>query len=144
MQQDLESLKINIIQIPLECYPFALPGDTPTNAAQSQKISFPGGRGKDVITADPPARKGATFAVGLVSPTEGSSRYLYKIENSSEILMKLENDAIQLKIYLASPHIGGLRQKVDVSLDTASKLRELVHLLMECQTQVLILWWQCL
>lgn len=137
MQRELESFKINVIQIPLECYPFALPSPTPTHG---QKISF-----QASSHGDPPARRGATFAVGLVSPSDhGSSRYLYKIENSSEILMKLENDAIQLKIYLASPHISGLRQKVDMSLDTVSKLQELIHLLEDCQNQVLkLVLWYC-
>lgn len=128
MQKELESWKVNVIELPLEYYPFALPILSSSAIIQSQKITFQ--------TSKTAAKKGTSFSVGFVSPSESPSRYLYKIENSSELLMRLENDAIQLKIHLASPHIGGLKHKGNNLLDMVSQLQELVQLLTECQKQV--------
>ena len=52
--------------------------------------------------------------------------------------MKLENSAVQLKLLLTSPHIGALKLKADISLNTVSKLLEMVQLLLECQKQVCV------
>lgn len=141
IQQELESLKISISQMALECYPFALPTDTPTHA-HAHKITFqsPSAAAKEVSISEPapppPQRKGATFAVGLASPSDSSARYLYEVENGAEVLMRLESSGIQLEVHLASPHLGPLRQKAEALLDTVSKLRELVSLLLQCQEQV--------
>lgn len=134
LQQKLESRRINIIQVPLECYPFAL-ADL---SSGSKKTVL------DVIhstKADAaPGKKGTSFAVDFANPMDSSTQYsvraLYTVGNCEELLMELENDAIQLKLFLASPHTGSLRHKVNDLLDVVSKLREVIQLLAECQEQV--------
>ena len=158
MQRDLDSWKINIVQIPLDYYPFALPPPASTSTHQPgsfkkedpppKRTSFavapseaflPSHNRGRIATPDSQAKRGTSFAVGLVTGSEeGSTRYLHKMENGGEIVMKLENDAIQLKILLASPHIGSQKQKGNTMLDTVCRLKELVSLLAECQNQVAI------
>ncbi len=135
MQQKLESQKINIIQVPLECYPFAL-ANLSSGSMQEKRTIL------DVIHSVPAAtgKKGTSFAVDFANPidnsTQHSVRSLYTIGNSEQLLMELENDEIQLKLYQASPHMGGQRHKVSNLLDVVARLRELVQLLTECQEQV--------
>lgn len=84
----------------------------------------------------PLSRKGTSFALSFGSSESAASQHLFKVENHSAILMQLENDAVQLKLYLASPNIGALRHKANGLLDTVSQLQELVHLVTKCQEQV--------
>ena len=127
--------KINIVQIPIDFYPFALP-DLAAPAAH-QKIKFQ-------TEGSPPTKKGpkgTSFSLGFAEPpsssVESSSRQnLFKLENHAAILMQLENDNIQLKQYLASPHVGALKHRVNSLLDTVSQLQELMHLIVKCQEQV--------
>ena len=137
LQQKLESQKINVIQVPLECYPFAL-ADLSSGSGKKtvlEVIHSSSGTKPPAATA----KKGTSFAVDFASPVESSTdysvRYLYTIGNIEELLMELENDEIQLKLYLASPHLGTLRHKLNSLLDVVSRLRELIRLLSECQEQ---------
>ena len=136
MQQEVTSKKINIVQIPLEYYPFALP-DLASVSGQIppliQKTVF-----QTPTVSEPPAtKKGTSFALGFEPQHPSSpSQHLYKMENHAAILMQLENDVIQLRVYLASPHIGLLRNKANSLLDTLSQLQILLCLVTKCQEQV--------
>lgn len=139
MQKDLDLKNINIIQIPLDFYPFALPefaSRSPT-PSRGPKISFHTSKLK--VARASATKKGATFSLNFTRPSYSpspTSQYLYTMENHAAILMQLENEAIQLKLHIASPHVGALRQRANKVLDTVSQLQELVHLLTKCQEQV--------
>ena len=141
MQQETDLKKINIIKIPMDYYPFALPNLTTVPdqlPAPSHKITFQTTSRMEMKS--PRTRKGATFAppssaIRRERPST-PSQYLYKMENHRAILMQLENNAIQLKLHLASPHVGPLRHKANSLLDTMFQLQELLHLVTKCQEQV--------
>lgn len=144
MQQVIDNKKINIVPIPLEFYPFAFPdcaSITGHLAVPNQKITFQtdASKGSKVAEAPPPSKKGTSFALSFAKPPSSesaASQHLFKLENHSAILMQLENDGIQLKLYLASPHVGALRLKANALLDTVTQLQELMHLVTKCQEQV--------
>lgn len=144
LQAELDWKKINIVQMPFEFYSFALP-DSSDALAPSQRITFQrdtSSKGAKVTEGAPPIKKGATFSLGFAEPPSSSEissqQYLLKLENHLAILIQLESNAIQLKQYLASPYIGALRHRTNSLLDTVSQLQELVHLVTECQEQVLL------
>jgi hypothetical protein len=146
--KEFDLRKINIIQMPLDFYRFALP-DCAGGLATSHKITFQTdpSTGAKVIEGEKVAKKGAKFSLSFSDPLSSSTvntssfqqqqqQHLLKLENHAAILMQLENDSIQLKQYLASPHIGNLRLKVNGLADTVSQLQELMHLVTKCQEQV--------
>ncbi len=124
---------ISIIHVPVEYYSFAVPGSSSSDLNQNQK---------SVDNAEPKkgTDKSTSFALGFFKPADDVSiQNLYSVGNSTEISLELENDAIQLKIFLASPHVGHLKTKGENLLDTLSRLRELFYLVIECQEQVFIM-----
>ena len=77
-----------------------------------------------------------SFAIGLPPPSPTRVECLLFVSNIQNVLMELENDIINVKILLASPHLGSLRTKAETAMKTLLQLKELVGLLSECQDKV--------
>lgn len=151
LQTCLEQKTISITQFPIDRYPFAAPikpnessevmpkrTHTPqTKVASGTTIVGP--RFSTQATAGPvtPA-KTTSFAVGFQRAVKGSTTLdcLFSIENDSKLCMWLENDVIQTKVLLSSPHLGSLKMRGELLLKTLSELQEIVTLLSQCQDKV--------
>ena len=149
---------IAVSQSSVDRYPFAIASPSPpppqdrdprsklvgisTTTTTTASVTAGGGgkSRKDVVTS--PARKHSerttSFAVGFRRPSlpEGAIECLLFVDNEEEILIQLENDVINVKILLASPHLGSLRARVESVMKTLVQLKELVALLSHCQDQV--------
>ena len=123
MQLKLESSMVDIIQVPIDRYPFALPNSSPDLAPAPLNVK----KTLDKVTS---------FAFNFHKTTDEPIEHLYSMGNVSEISIQLENDIVQLKMYLTSPHMGGFRHQGNYLLDSLSHLEELILLLTECQEQV--------
>ena len=79
-----------------------------------------------------------SFAVGLPppSPSAGRVECLLFIDNDQDVVMGLENDVINVKILLSSPHLGSLRTRAEALKKTLLQLKELMDLLSQCQDRV--------
>lgn len=102
---------------------------TVKGAKTTKDISSPSRRHSERITS---------FTVGFQQPaiSEAVVEYLCFLDNAREILIQLENDIINVKILLASPHLGSLRARVESAMKTLMQLKELVGLLAHCQEKV--------
>ena len=150
LQTCLEQKTISITQFPIDRYPFAAPVQpdessfkpevTPrhTNTPQAKKTSV-GPRFNTQPTIGPatPA-KTTSFAVGFQRAVRGSTTLdcLFSIENDSNLCMWLENDVIQTKVLLSSPHLGSLKMRGELLLKTLGELQEIVTVLSQCQAKV--------
>ena len=118
MQLSLENMQLSISQMPLEHYPFAVPVDPPSSRKQTDKTT--------------------SFAIGFqqAASTEAARSFLYTVSNAEDVLVVLEDGIIQFKMFLVSPHLGGLKERVDGMLTSFRQLFELISLLVQTQSQV--------
>ena len=154
MQNRLEQHTLTVSQSPVDRYPFAIASQSPLppqhRDPRSKQVGISTGattgtlaRGtinaKDVTS---PARRHSermtSFTVGFQQPSisEAAVECLYFLDNEGEILIQLENDIINVKILLSSPHLGSLRARVELAMKTLMQLKELVGSLSHCQEKV--------
>ena len=162
MQSRLEQETLTVLQSPLDRYPFAVASSSPlpthqereprskqvgihlTTTTSTNTTISTGAGGVKTVSKDVPShtRKHSeritSFAIGFPppSPSRGGVECLLFIDNKQDVLMSLENDVISVKILLASPHLGGLRTRLEAVMKTLLQLKELVGLLSQCQDQV--------
>ena len=159
MQSRLDQEMLTISQSPVDRYPFAVACPSPPPPPHHQDGADPrhkqhlkvAGITTTTTTAgalktardvtSPVKRHGeriTSFAITFQPPTPSESvvECLLFVENDGEVLISLENDIINVKILLASPHLGNLRGRVEALMKTLVQLRELMSLLAHCQDQV--------
>ena len=142
---------ISITQFPIERYPFALPGHSTTSTPRKpltppRKLSHVALAVTAAVrqsTAKPtesgiPSKP--TFSVGFHGLTKDSitQNCLFAIEQQNQLCMWLENDLIQTKVLLSSPHLGNLKIRGEQLLKTLTELQEIVMMLSQCQNKVSI------
>lgn len=154
MQNRLEQQTFTVSQSSVDRYPFAIaspsplqPQDRDTRSKQvgisiGTTASASAGGTKTAKDVTSPARRHSermtSFTVGFQQPSisEAAVECLYFLDNEEEILIQLENDIINVKILLSSPHLGSLRARVESAMKTLLQLNELVGLLSHCQEKV--------
>ena len=116
-------MKLSTLRIPAEQYAFATPTSTelPTGTTQRKQ-----------------REKATTFSVGFAPPSSdhASPNYLLLVSNEAELTLSLEDSVIQLKGFLCSPHVAGIRGKAEALLVTLRQLEELHSLVIHCQATV--------
>ena len=98
---------------------------------------------KETKAVNAPAKKTGTdkitsFALDVIQSEEddNESRKIHRVSNFLEVMINLEHHLTQLKMFLASPHLGSLRAKAESLLGSVLQLLEIVALLSDCQTKV--------
>ena len=141
MQENLLLKSIKITQCAVERYPFAVRNFvTSTVDNKKGRVKLPPTVEEKPHGGGVPGKKlgdkTTSFALGFQPASDSLVEYLYSVDNDTEICVGLENDGIQLKMLLASPHLGSLKAKAESLMKTLVELQELVGLLSDCQNKV--------
>lgn len=161
LQTSLEQKTISITQCPIDRYPFAAPSESDDSAAKPEvspihtqthqhkasnlapSTTTSAGLRFSTQTAnstDPNTPiKTTSFAVGFQRSIKGHATLdcLFSIEKENELCLWLENDVIQTKVLLSSPHLGSLKMRGELLLKMLIELQEIITLLTQCQDKVL-------
>ena len=154
MQNRLDQQTFTVSHSPVDRYPFAIASPSPLSSQDRDPRSKQGGLStgtttgalpgatKTVKDVTIPARRHSermtSLTVGFQQPSisKAAVECLYFLDNEGDILIQLENDIINVKILLSSPHLGSLRTRVESTMKTLMQLKELVGLLSHCQEKV--------
>ena len=88
-----------------------------------------------------------TTTISFFDPTEATTRpgtrgqemsrdQLYRVEGGEKLMQEVESAALELNVMLSSPHIGGLKGKVQMLRSSLQQASELFSFLLLCLDQV--------
>lgn len=119
MERQWESKAIDLGSVSVERYSFCRPHKDPKRAT--------------TITFFDPTE--ATLRPGTRGQ-EMSRDQLYRVEGGEKLVQEVESAALELNIMVSSPHIGGLKGKVQMLRSSLQQASELFSFLLLCLDQV--------
>ena len=119
MEQSWSGRTIDLHQTSAERYTFSLPRRA---KQRSTTISF----------LDSPAGQGKRDSSGQTSAQE----HLYSVRGGEDLLQEMASAGLDLRMVLSSPHVGGLKVRVESLRSSLREVSEILSFLMQCQDQV--------
>ena len=121
MEKEWEEKEIVLLQTSVDHYPFCL---RPSQSSQRQTtITF-------YDPSDSPVKPGSH------GPEVGSRDQLYSVHGGEEMKGGIEAALLELNVMLSSPHLGGLKGKVQLLRSSVQQVNEIFSLLLHCQNKV--------
>ena len=119
MERQWETKAIELDQISGDRYSFCLPRKS---SQRQTTITF----------FDPSEATGRPGSLGLDSGRD----HLHSVQDGESLRQEIEAAMLELKVMLASSHLGGLRVKVELLRSNLQQVIQLFSLLLLCQDQV--------